>query len=374
MQKIKKLLPNLLLLSLSITLSLFVVEIIARKIGHEEFAQNRLYILSDYSVFVYKPDTDAILKRQEFTTDVKINSKGIRDYEYDYEKGKNVKRIEMFGDSFIAAFQVPLEKSISKKLESSLNKNSKSIKYEVLNMGLSGSGPTPQVLLLGKEGIKYNPDMVIFNLYMGNDFVKVDYGISGSMPKEIFQDSSNLENAAFKVTKIQKLKNIIFRNYFTYSYLKNVINNIRYGEANDIAYSEINIYKKQYPENVERNLDKLKIILKHLKRYTDEKRIKLLVVLIPTKAQVDKEKFADLAEQYSLNASELEINKAQKIFLQFGRENNITMIDLLPEFSKRNKNNTFYFEPDGHWNEKGQELAANFIYENLINSRILQKG
>ena len=370
--KTKQILPNILLLFLSITVSLFIIEIVVRQMNHEQFVKNSLYVISDYSIFVYKPNTHIRFEREEFTTDVKINSKGIRDYGYDYEKREDVKRIEMFGDSFIAAFQVPLEKSVSKKLENKLNKNSKeNFTYEVLNMGLSGAGPTPQVLLLEKEGIKYNPDIVILNLYIGNDFVKVDFGVSGVIPKEIFENNNNLENVNFEVTKVQMLKNFIFRNYFTYSYLKGTLDTVKSKGAYE-AYPELNIYKEQYPEYVKKNLEKLKIILKHLKSYTDEKEIKLLVVLIPTKEQADERKFSEMMDKYQLDKSQLEIKKAQKIFLEFGEKNDITMLDMLPGFSKRNKNNTFYFEIDGHWNERGHELASNLIYKKLINGGMVR--
>lgn len=366
--KMKRVFQNILLLFLSITIGLIIIEFVVRQIDQEQYAKNSLYFITDYSIFAYIPNKHINFERQEFVADIKINSKGIRDYEYDHEKKENVRRIAMLGDSFIAAFQVPLEKSVSNKLEKLLNENSESkIRYEVLNMGLGGTGPTPQVIFLEKEGIKYDPDIVISNLFVANDFVKVDFGVSGVIPKEIFENSNNLENVSFKVTKIQKLKNFIFRNYFTYSYLNKIISDTKYQENDEAAYPELNIYKKQYPEYVGKNLEKLKVILKHLKTYTDEKEIKLLIVLIPMKEQVDERKFSELMDKYKLDKSQLEIKKAQEILLEFGGKNSITMLDMLPGFSKRNKNNTFYFEIDGHWNEKGHKLAANLIYEKLIN-------
>lgn len=364
----KRVFHNILLLFLSVTLGLIIVEFVVRQIDYEQHAKNNLYLITDYSIFAFRPNKHINFERQEFVADVKINSKGIRDFEYDYEKKTNVRRIEMFGDSFIAAFQVPLEKSVSKKLENLLNENSGSnIQYDVLNMGLSGTGPMPQVLLLEKKGIKYNPNIVIFNLYMGNDFIKVDFGVSGNISIQIFENNDDLVDVEFEVTKIQRFKNFVFRNFFTYSYIMKVLNNIMSDESYGTDYLEAEIYKKQYTARTKEGLEKLKIILKHLKSYSDEKEIKLLVVLIPTKGQVDQEKFLEFVSKYEFDRSELELDKAQKIFLEFGKENNIKMLNLLPDFSKRNKNNTFYFEIDGHWNEKGHELAANLIYEKLIN-------
>ena len=358
----KRELQNVLLLILSITISLFIIEIVVRQIDNEQFVKNNLYVISDYSTFIYKPNTHFNLKRPEFITDVKINSKGIRDYEYGYEKKENVRRIEMFGDSFIAAFQVPLEKSVSKKLEKLLSKNSGSnIQYDVLNMGLSGTGPMPQVIFLEKEGIKYDPDILISNIYLGNDFIKVDFGISGNIPIQIFEDNDDLMNAQFGVTQIQKIKNFVFRNFFTYSYIMKILNNLKNDESYGTDYPEVDIYKKQYTASTKEGLEKLKIILKHLKRYSDQKEIKLLIVLIPTKGQVDQEKFLEFVSKYEFDRSELELDKAQKIFLEFGKENNIKMLNLLPDFSKRNKNNTFYFFilNNSHWHSKYQRFYSN---------------
>lgn len=373
--KNKKILPNILLLFFSVAISLLVIEMAARHLGREQFTQNSIYVLTDYSVFSYKPNNVYTVNRPEYVNTVNINSKGLRDYEHSYEKQNNTKRVIVLGDSFVAGEPFSLEKTVSKKLEEILNKNSKNnARFEVLNMGFGGFGPTAEAVLLEKKGIKYNPDLVVLALYMGNDFVKVDIGVSGEISKEVFENSNSLENADFKITKFQKLKNFAFRNYFTYSYIRLVVDEKRLKEKADPLYLTLEIYKKQYPPYIEENLEKLKSILLHLKRYSDDKGIGLLVVLIPTKEQVDKAKFSEMAEKFSLDKTQLEADKAQKIFLQFGKENSILMLDLLPEFSRRNKNNTFYFNIDGHWNERGHELAAELVYEKLINNEFLRKG
>lgn len=100
--RIKHILPNILLLFLSIALSLFVIEMVARQLGREYFMQNNVYILTDYSVFSYKPNNEYTIKRPEFNNTVKVNSKGLIGYEYWYNKPGGSKRIIMLGDSFIA--------------------------------------------------------------------------------------------------------------------------------------------------------------------------------------------------------------------------------------------------------------------------------
>lgn len=361
--KIKQIFPNILLLFLSVALGLFVIEIASRHLDRPHFEENKAFVLTDYSVFIYDSNYEYKIVRQEFASRLKINSKGLRDKEIDYIKPNGIKRIILLGDSFVLAKELPLEKTISKKLEQILGANSKNVKYETINMGFGGFGPTAEVVLLEKEGSKYNPDIVIFNFYTGNDVTKIDFGAAGSISKEIFQNHDSLENVNMPVTKIQKLKQFIFRNFFTYSYFTAWVNNIRNKEDASPYYGDS--LNKEYDKNMEAKLEKAKIILKHLKRYADYKGVKLLVVLVPIKEQVDEKKHMEIVDKYKLNLSQIDINKPQKIFMEFGKENNITMLDMLPEFSKRNKNNSFYFEIDGHWNEKGHELAANLIYNKL---------
>ena len=52
---------------------------------------------------------------------VEINSLGLRDYDYGYEKEAGVQRILFLGDSMTAAMQVPLDESFVKVLEHGLN-------------------------------------------------------------------------------------------------------------------------------------------------------------------------------------------------------------------------------------------------------------
>ena len=58
--------------------------------------------------------------RGEYSTYIKINSKGLRGQEYDYRKGEDTYRILVLGDSFTAGLQVPEEATFSKLLEAQL--------------------------------------------------------------------------------------------------------------------------------------------------------------------------------------------------------------------------------------------------------------
>ncbi|MBU1849701.1 MAG: hypothetical protein KKH40_03155, partial [Nanoarchaeota archaeon] len=47
--------------------------------------------------------------------------------------------------------------------------NENKLDYEVINLGVSGYGTDQELILLQKEGLKYNPDVVILGFYLEND-------------------------------------------------------------------------------------------------------------------------------------------------------------------------------------------------------------
>ncbi len=98
----------------------------------------------------------------------RFNSKGLRDYEYSENKPENVFRIVGIGDSHMFGLQVKMTNIFLKKLEHLLNKNTPSIKYEVINFSVPGHNTAMEAETLKSKCLKYNPDLVILQ-YCGND-------------------------------------------------------------------------------------------------------------------------------------------------------------------------------------------------------------
>ncbi len=75
---------------------------------------------SDVPGFSHKHKPGAYFK-DLYGVEVKVNSKGLREYEYDYEKPPNTYRILVLGDSITFGWGVAFEKTYSKILEKKLN-------------------------------------------------------------------------------------------------------------------------------------------------------------------------------------------------------------------------------------------------------------
>lgn len=111
-----------------------------------------------------------------------INSKGLRDREYPYQKPAGTKRILVLGDSYTWGYGVANDEIYTEVLEQSLQK--KHPHYEVLNGGVSGWGTDQQYLFLITEGLKYSPDLVIVAHFI-NDLEEIlqteSYGLQKPM-------------------------------------------------------------------------------------------------------------------------------------------------------------------------------------------------
>lgn len=134
---------------------------------------------------------------------VTINSLGLRDREIPYEKAPNTRRILMLGDSTTAAMQVELEDTFVKQLETDLNDNDGN--WEVINAGVNAYGTDNELLFYRLEGEKYDPDIVILDMYLANDIynnnpvLELRYGGQSAKPYFTLEEDGTLALQNFPV-------------------------------------------------------------------------------------------------------------------------------------------------------------------------------
>ncbi len=197
-----------LLVSVSLLLPLVVFELTVRMLGP--------IIPGDYSTGTFLtthpaygrfhvPGFDGWVKTTEFTSRVTINSRGLRGPERPYAKPPGVHRVLVLGDSFVEAAQVADDNSLTGLLEDRLNAVGGE-RYEVLNAGVGGWGTGQQLLFLREEGYRYNPDLVIVVLYLGNDVYDNSWALQGrpknpTEPYFVFDEYGAFEPMALRARK-----------------------------------------------------------------------------------------------------------------------------------------------------------------------------
>ncbi len=128
---------------------------------------SELYSLYDYNNFSVRrlsPDSQTLATSSDFSVVYKINSKGLRDKEYSYEKPSGVIRVLAFGDSQIFGAGIPYGKRFTDLVEDHFDN------LEIINFGVPATGVDAELLYFILEGLKYSPDCVILFINSADTF------------------------------------------------------------------------------------------------------------------------------------------------------------------------------------------------------------
>ncbi len=99
---------------------------------------------------------------------VEINAKGLRGPELAYERGPNEFRILLLGDSIAFGFGLRYEETFGHLMERDLAERVAGRKPVVILGAVTGYSPWQQLILLRREGLRYQPDLVLHCFYLND--------------------------------------------------------------------------------------------------------------------------------------------------------------------------------------------------------------
>jgi hypothetical protein len=314
--------------------------------------------LPNDSLNKYRCDDNSLLE-------YKTNNFGARDKERSLKNANHKKRIVFLGDSFIEGVMVNTANRCSDILEEKTG-------IEHLNFGINGTSPIDYYLIYKSLAKKFEHDVVIIGVLPANDFedyadgdevglirfpiyrpywkntnngfdlkyslasVNQSYGSSAiyNKPIEIFHTKDSIYQS---LSVGKKIKGEFIAN----SYLMKLV--VEMGKKNAIERFSQTSNFENYPK------DKWSIFSYSLKRLIEEAKGKQVILLtIPTLKDV---------QLYQKNHK----NTLSARMEGFCKQNHVEYIDLLPYFNAIKNPNELYVECDGHWNEKGEKLAAEIL-------------
>lgn len=123
---------------------------------------------------------------EDYDVLVTTNNSGFHDVEHEVDKSADSYRIIVLGDSYIEALQLPIDQGFTQQLERLLGHSIKKRGVEVINLGVSGSGPAQYYRILEKKGLMYKPDLVVMAVFPDNDFRDSDPEVSGAIFKPYY--------------------------------------------------------------------------------------------------------------------------------------------------------------------------------------------
>jgi hypothetical protein len=327
---------------------------------------------------------------------VSINSDGLRDKEHSTTKPENTYRIAVIGDSFSEAIQVNAEETfwsaIAEKLPSCSALQGK--KVEVINFGVGDYGTAQALMTLKHHVWKYSPDLVLLEIFTGNDIVNNSQALS---PADRFSPFLKKENGQFKMdlsfkdTETYRRRDSFVRRFvfsvINHSRLLQVINEAKRvislkKEAsanssakpanNDIIPAldfDANLYQEPQNKDWQEAWEVTEELIKQINTEVKSKNADFLAVTISNPPQV----YPDLQIRDRLGQL-----GAKKLFYpderiqKLGQNNGFTVFNLakpMQEYADKNQVYLHGFDNTrmgvGHWNKEGHQLGGKLISEKL---------
>jgi len=301
-----------------------------------------------------------------FGHDIVTNSAGMRDREHKIEKRANQFRIMVLGDSFMEAKQVNFEDAFSSVLERTLREITHR-DIEVINAGVSGWGTDDELTYLIREGVKYKPDLVLVAMTLHND-------ISDNLMEKfhLFQNGGISERpieltpaVSFLLLKVKEWLNAhshLYRLLFRASVMQ-------WAAKEGVALESHvgSLLRGAPPDSIKRGWTMTEQLLGKLTRVAHSIGAKVVVVLIPLQAQVSSDLMGPFLQANNLRSEEVNLLQPQETMAKITRRIGIPMIDLLSILKTEvaSCQCEMHVHGDGHWNEKGHEIAGRFVAHQL---------
>ena len=316
------------------------------------------------------------------------NALGFRGEEID---PKNRPRIIVYGDSNVLARFSQDKDTYPSVLQKILRSNGENA--QVINAGIAGAGPDQSLIRLADDFDLVKPDMVIFHIFADNDYGDI-------IKNRLYKISSNDEliKTGFPSTVDEKFTELgpkvsdLFRGLYlqgAVNYLlskrketkenalsKQVKTESTLNELEQAAKLGYSIYKSNQPRQLTHFSDlydidiaadpqsesaqvKIKLMEKVLlaaNKFCTEKNVRFIVIVQPSMLDLTMSPYyigyQDLAKRYK-NYKPTNLTDPLK---QICTKHNLSCVHLIDSY-RQNDPDTLYLG-DGHWNTKGQLLAA----------------
>jgi hypothetical protein len=383
MKWIRGVMARLLLVTVSLAFGLVTIELGIRVFGLYRFPVDDFVQSHPELGWSHVPNKQGYWIVGKDSIPVEINSKGLRDREYSYEKDEGTFRILVLGDSFTEGFQVPLEDTFCKVLEYKLNETQRH--FEVINAGFAGVGTDYELLFFRREGYKYHPDSVIV-AFFAND-VYDNYRSKQILASDTAPVAYERKGFVAGLRTFLAGKSCAY-NYFGYVLPKHVpsvakvlmkLGLLSYqpiDDAQGVPQLQYMVFQKEYGPELERAWRVTENLMLLLKEEVENQGSKLAVFSIPFREQIEEDLWRSKLSRSGMEKREWDLNKPDRILSEVLNYAGIPFLQLVPHFRKAAEGSALYHAMDkngrdGHWNVDGHRLAGQVIYDWLVEERLL---
>jgi lysophospholipase L1-like esterase len=294
------------------------------------------------------PGASMVHSGPEWRVEVKLNGKGFRSKVDEYAKAPGRRRIVVLGDSYALGYGVSEEAGFASRLDRMLGDE-----VEVVDLGMSGYSTDQEFLLLEREGVRYDPDLVIVALYLNDvyDNLLRYYNEWYGKPRFVIDREGELRLTGVPVPRFEGPSSlVVFIRRRCYSLCDLV------SVGRDFKRLEwFSLFDRRFAaagrwEVTER-------LLEEIARVAEGHGARTLFVVIPMVEQID----ARAGRHSGIAGRDFDLEGPQEHLSRFAARAGIEMIDLLPLLRQEARSRPLYYRADNHWNEEGHRIAAQAI-------------
>jgi hypothetical protein len=275
---------------------------------------------------------------------VAINSRGLRNEEFQLPKPDDTFRILNVGDSIAFGWEVSQEDTYGMQLESSLNSRGDGRDYEVINAAIPTWNLEAERNFLIQEGLSYEPDLIILDLTIVND-------IRGRGPEMVFDRDVGI-------------KRWLRENTYAWPFVATQTRFLLAGQSGPEAIRALNPPDeavKYYPlDKADSVWDRVWLPIADMYEAARNKGIPLIVVAFPTAYQLSSQNHPDIPQQ---------------VIEERAASAGIPFLDLLPTYEEACRDagpeacegyeNLLFADVWMHPNVFGHEIASREVEEAL---------
>jgi len=396
---VKGLLKNLLLACAALVAFALALEAALRAFRPQDVPFAGFFVEDPGVGLRHIPGIEKVMPGEDHEVRVRINSRGFRDREYDWDSPRGF-RILGLGDSFTFGYGVSDEETYLSRLEAALQDRP----VEVVNAGVAGMGPENEARLLAADGPGLRPDLVLVGFFVGNDLSDVLTG-----PRRVrLEDGFPLLPDGFVEHWYRPLrpgrildqplarsapglglpipfKGFLRKHSHAYRFLSGRVGRLRrawQGRHGGPPVSDFTPFDEQafclksYPPEFDEAWVRTKESFREMKAWCDGHGARLAIVVIPAGAQVDPDRWDAVRRSHGLRDEDFDLEKPERLMAQFAAEAGIPLIDLLPALrrARESPGERLYSRKDIHWTARGHAVAADEILRQLRSLGLLPAG
>ncbi|MFQ5443059.1 MAG: hypothetical protein ACE5EK_00440 [Nitrospinales bacterium] len=338
-----------------------------------------------------------IFASHSFNTTVEHNKEGFRDVDHDRHNSDGKFRIISVGDSFTWGHGVDGHEIYMKVLEQI------DPRIETINLGGPGGDPAGELLAYILHGLKYEHDLVMVGIYLGNDLTTYQPNENTSPPRwgydpdgyfdligqvqspEVTQAIRQQIETKHSPNKYKTLNKRIhywlIKNFQFYTFLDNLQDGFAdriksspwfvktagfFGKKAQRGKGFLNHCLKNDPPGEKEAWNYMEEILTRFKMVAEGASARLYLVFIPHVVQTSDSVFVNTVNRLGDDVENFDIWKPNRKLAVLSEKLGIDYLDLLPALREETqKKGLLYYRRDPHWTPAGHRAAAYAIQKDL---------